>query len=243
MLLILLFTYLLLKNLPPPTVNKFQANLENFSIWCINKKPSINERETQIMLLGNRKTCCTEITQTRYLQLATSYKYLGVSLNPTLSFAEHSTKTIRLVYMQINSLSHLQHSLETKRASCWNMPISVQMIRFLKIRVKREQTRIFTSLEWPYAGHRENPHAAIHTSKPLSNPVSITETPLPFASIWAFVEGSLYSVLLYSAQSHHLLIIKHPTLGMSIRWIQSHIFQFHIPLSIPHSSLNPCHLG
>lgn len=40
------------KNLPSPTIQNFQSNLDNFSHWCLNNKLSIHENKTQIMLLG-----------------------------------------------------------------------------------------------------------------------------------------------------------------------------------------------
>lgn len=101
------------KKLPPDTIANFQTDLHSIAKWCYQNKLSINEKKTQVMILGS--TACNPLTTLNTnltlnatpLSITTQYKYLGVTLNPSLTHASHVSSIIRTVYCKINSLSYL----------------------------------------------------------------------------------------------------------------------------------------
>lgn len=106
------------RNLPTDTLNKYQTDLIQIANWCFYNKLSINEKKTQIMILGDNSRSPAPPLHPKVLTLndtplarTLTYKYLGITLNSSLTLSEHVQTIIRTVHYKINTLSFLRRTV------------------------------------------------------------------------------------------------------------------------------------
>ena len=98
-----------------------QNALQLFGGWCDSNALHINEAKTKAMLFGTAKRIKNvgklELKlKGETLQQVPSYKYLGVTLDSTLSFKQHLAGVIRTVSHKIYVLSRVRKFLTTRSA-------------------------------------------------------------------------------------------------------------------------------
>lgn len=102
------------KNFNPNTLKLYMDDLDRVGQWCNQYKLLVNTDKTQVMILGSSHalksalSCPVIYLNNVSLSHTTTYKYLGVKLNPTLSLVEHSAQIIGMVTSKLNTLSHLR---------------------------------------------------------------------------------------------------------------------------------------
>lgn len=106
-----------------PTIQEikiYQTELNKICDWCNNNKLSINAAKTKIMILGtNRRTknviLPTELTINEIpLEITDKYKYLGVTINSQLTFAEHISTCVGIAAGKIRTLTFLKNYIDYK---------------------------------------------------------------------------------------------------------------------------------
>ena len=65
---------------------KLQADLDIFSNWCRANKPSLNPKKTKQVNFGSRHKLKKLYIEGRVIQKVPSCKYLGILLDPTLTY-------------------------------------------------------------------------------------------------------------------------------------------------------------
>ena len=95
---------------------KLQASLDVFSRWCSSNALSVNTKKTKLMAFGSRskiKKCSKAkvILNGEKLKLVPSFKYLGVTLDPTLSYNHQIAGVIRTVQHKMQLLGKLKKYL------------------------------------------------------------------------------------------------------------------------------------
>lgn len=108
------------KKFDQQTLTSFQKDLNDISNWCFNNKLSINIAKTQVMILGSTQRN-SKFTSNLTLTLSNTplttvikYKYLGLTLTPSLTFEEHFRKAVGIVSAKLNTLSHLRQYICTR---------------------------------------------------------------------------------------------------------------------------------
>ena len=81
---------------------RLQTSLNKFSVWCAGNALTINVKKTKIMAFGSRskvKKCvkASVLLNNEKLKLVPSYKYLGLTLDPTLNYNKHLASVIKCV--------------------------------------------------------------------------------------------------------------------------------------------------
>ena len=98
-----------------------QLDLSNIVIWCNSNKLSLNFKKTKCMLFGFRVklknlNCPRLRLNNTNIDFGHQYKYLGVILDPHLTFNKHLNNIIKITAHKINLLSKVRLYL-TKDAS------------------------------------------------------------------------------------------------------------------------------
>ena len=89
-----------------------QKDLNNYAKWCLRNKLTINVSKTKGMLFGPRKKRSKEFTFNLHgepLHIVSSYKYLGVILDPLVSyelFVKNQLQTVSYRTYQLSRLSY-----------------------------------------------------------------------------------------------------------------------------------------
>ena len=97
-------------------VQKLQPALNQFSIWCKANKLTLNASKTKLMIFGTRykvkkaRDVIVKVGGTT-LQVVPSYKYLGFTLDSTLSFNCHVKTVSSLVAYKANLLAKIRKFL------------------------------------------------------------------------------------------------------------------------------------
>lgn len=91
-------------------IQQYQKGLNDIYHWCCQGKLSINSSKTITMLFG--KMTINQLPQQitiadQPLEMVTSYKYLGVTLNQQLTLQQHITSVIGHSAAKINLLAYL----------------------------------------------------------------------------------------------------------------------------------------
>ena len=93
---------------------KLQASLNSFSMWCSQNALTINAKKTKIMSFGTRKKCkkANVTLKGQKLQLVPTYKYLGVLLDSTLSYTNHTSTVLKCVHHKLYMLGRIKRYLK-----------------------------------------------------------------------------------------------------------------------------------
>ena len=98
-----------------------QSDLDNITNWCKGNKLAINIKKTKCMLLGSKhkikKIRPPNINiDTIPLSFVKTYKYLGITVDQTLSFNPHLNQTIKNVAYKICLLSKIRKYITSNAA-------------------------------------------------------------------------------------------------------------------------------
>ena len=98
-----------------------QLDLTRIATWCHSNKLSLNIKKTKCMLFGSRvrlkHTRCPKLSiDNTNIDFVHQYKYLGVILDPHLTFNKHLNNIIKITSHKINLLSKIKQYL-TESAS------------------------------------------------------------------------------------------------------------------------------
>ena len=109
---------------PVEAARALQPPLNRFSKWCKENKLSLNAGNTKLMVFGTRhKVKAAKDTVVKIndlpLQIVPSYKYLGITLDSTLSFNYHVKTVASTVSYKINLLAKIRKYL-TERVALKN---------------------------------------------------------------------------------------------------------------------------
>ena len=93
--------------------NNMQSDITHLSDWCHRKKLSLNIKKTKCMLFGSRvslkNTRCPKLSINDInIDFVQHYKYLGVILDPHLTFNKHLNDFIKITANKINLLSKVR---------------------------------------------------------------------------------------------------------------------------------------
>ena len=95
------------------TATKLQPALNKFSEWCAENKLTLNVSKTKLVTFGMRnmvkkaKNSVIKINGAP-LQIVPTYKYMGVTLDNTLSFDSHVKSTLSMVAFKTNLLARIR---------------------------------------------------------------------------------------------------------------------------------------
>ena len=100
---------------------KLQASLNKFHEWSTANALTINGKKTKLMAFGSRakvKKCnkATVVLNGERIKLVPSFKYLGVTLDPTLNYNQHISLTIRCVQHKLSMLGKIKKYLKREVA-------------------------------------------------------------------------------------------------------------------------------
>ena len=100
---------------------QLQGSLNKFSKWCAGNALTINVKKTKLMAFGSRSRVkrCKNARVTLNggkLQLVPSFKYLGVTVDPTLNFGNHIASVIKNVQHKILLLGKIKRYLRNEVA-------------------------------------------------------------------------------------------------------------------------------
>ena len=95
---------------------KLQASMNLFSQWCSANALTVNAKKTKIMAFGSRskvKKCQNVKIKLRGISIrqVPSFKYLGLTLDPTLNFGQHMSTIIKNVQHKIHLLGKVKRYL------------------------------------------------------------------------------------------------------------------------------------
>ena len=98
-----------------------QADLDNLSQWCQKNQLTINTNKTKGMSFGNKRLLDRDLPLDLKLNGVSlmnvqNYKYLGIILDPNLSFAKHIANLVSVVNFKAYSFTKFRHML-TKSAA------------------------------------------------------------------------------------------------------------------------------
>ena len=106
---------------PDEAVGKLQPSLTQFSLWCKANKLSLNATKTKLMTFGTRhkvkkaKNVIIRIGEVP-LQIVPTYKYLGITLDSTLSFNYHVKSASTAISYKVNLLARIRKYLNEEVA-------------------------------------------------------------------------------------------------------------------------------
>ena len=97
-------------------MDKLQYSMNTFANWCSANVLSINVKKTKLMAFGSRskvKRCKNAVIKLNgdKVKMVPSFKYLGVTLDPTLNFNQHISSVIRTVQHKILLLGKVKRYL------------------------------------------------------------------------------------------------------------------------------------
>ena len=95
---------------------KLQPSLNQFSIWCKANKLSLNATKTKLVVFGTRhkikKAKDTVVTiEKTPLEIVPTFKYLGITLDSTLSYNYHVKSVAAMTAYKINLLAKIHKFL------------------------------------------------------------------------------------------------------------------------------------
>ena len=102
-------------------VQRMQGGLDGFADWCQSNALKINAEKTKVMIFGTTKRV-KKIGQIRLrinnapIHRAPSYKYLGMTLDSSMSFKPHLATVVRSVSHKIYLLSRIKKFLSNRSA-------------------------------------------------------------------------------------------------------------------------------
>ena len=93
-----------------------QADLDNLSQWCQKNQLTINTIKTKGMSFGNKRLLDRDLPLDLKLNGVSlmnvqNYKYLGIILDPNLSFAKHIANLVSVVNFKAYSFTKFRHML------------------------------------------------------------------------------------------------------------------------------------
>ena len=104
---------------PEEATRMLQPSLEQFTKWCTSNKLSLNDAKTKLMVFGTRhkvkkaKEVVIKVANVP-LQIVPTYKYLGITLDSTLSFNYHVRSVSNIVSYKINLLAKIRKFLKER---------------------------------------------------------------------------------------------------------------------------------
>lgn len=94
-------------------INNYQKDINIFD-WCNSNKLSINASKTNTMVLSTNKSIKNlrlpkqiNINNTE-LEIVTKYKYLGITINQTLTLVYNIKTMVGMVSRKLNTLTHIK---------------------------------------------------------------------------------------------------------------------------------------
>ena len=97
---------------------ELQQDLLNYQTWCEQNKLSVNSSKTKIMIFSTSdrklKTLDVSIHLENRLQVVPTYKYLGVILDPLLSYKKHILEQCKTIGFRSYQLSCMRAFLTKK---------------------------------------------------------------------------------------------------------------------------------
>ena len=103
-------------------VSKLQSDIDALSSWCQANDIKANTDKTKVMVFGSHKSLETlppfevKIDSTP-LQVVTSYKYLGITLDSQLNYNSHVNKIISSVASKLKQFQRMRSFLSIKAAT------------------------------------------------------------------------------------------------------------------------------
>ena len=100
---------------------KLEPTLKQFSKWCHANKLSLNTSKTKLVVFGTRykvkkaKNVKVKL-ENDYLQVVPTYKYLGFTLDSTLSFNYLVNSVVSMVAFKVNLLARTRRFLTDETA-------------------------------------------------------------------------------------------------------------------------------
>ena len=102
-------------------VQRIQENLDRFSDWCHLNALKINADKTKVLIFGTQKRV-KKVGQIQLnidnkpIQQVPSYKYLGMTLDSSLSYKQHLATTVRTVSHKIYLLTRVRKFMSNTSA-------------------------------------------------------------------------------------------------------------------------------
>ena len=98
---------------------KLQESMSKFAKWCSINVLSINAKKTKVMAFGSRskvKKCSKAniMLNGEKLKMVPSYKYLGVTLDQTLTYSHHISSIIKIVQHKLTLLGKVKKYLDNE---------------------------------------------------------------------------------------------------------------------------------
>ena len=90
-----------------------QGDLLQLGDWCDKNKLTINVKKTKVMVFGSQKSItsvrhpCLKMND-KVLEVVQTYKYLGMTLDSSLTFTNHIKKTIKTIAYTVYTLSKVR---------------------------------------------------------------------------------------------------------------------------------------
>ena len=105
-------------NSPKKLQDVMNFNLGLLSLWCNSNKLTVNPGKTKMMLFGTRKSIKKVKDMKLYLdgaqiQALPTFKYLGLTLDNTLSYKPHTATLVKTVMHKLVLLSKVKKFLKT----------------------------------------------------------------------------------------------------------------------------------
>ena len=102
--------------------NKLQSSVNEFKLWCNVNALTINVSKTKIMAFATRSKVkkCKEVKiqiGNENLMMASSYKYLGLTLDSTLNYTNHINSVDKVVTYKMSLLGKLRRYLSKEVAT------------------------------------------------------------------------------------------------------------------------------
>ena len=96
---------------------ELQVGLNRFSTWCIENKLTINTKKTKLMVFGTREGVKRSkkvllFINGEKLRMVSSFKYLGLLLDSTLTYNLHIKSLIRSIIHKVSLLSKVKTYLK-----------------------------------------------------------------------------------------------------------------------------------
>ena len=102
---------------------KIQLNIDKFVNWCNTNKLTINTKKTKLMVFGSRyniKNTTKDLDisiNNEILQSVPTYKYLGISLDQTLSYNYHLKNVVNSISHKLYVFSKIRRFFNIKSAT------------------------------------------------------------------------------------------------------------------------------
>ena len=137
---------------------KLSTDMQAIATWCMENELILNLKKgkTESMLFGTSK-CLSSITKTleikyeqNYINVTTSYKYLGIEIDATLSMSKHFDRSYKKASGRLFLLSKLRHQLNVVSAAAIFNTMVIPIVTYcclLSLHVTRTQQSRLTSLD------------------------------------------------------------------------------------------------